>query len=154
MQQEFDHPALRLFIGDVRDLERLKLAMRGIDTVIHAAALKVIPICEYNPFEAVHTNIIGAENVCKASLATGVQRVLALSTDKACSPINVYGASKLAAEKIFIGANNLSGDWGPRFAVTRYGNVLGSQGSVIPLFKALAAQGKPLPITHSDMSRF
>lgn len=150
-----DRPEMRFFIGDVRDVERLRMALRGVDYVIHAAALKHVPIAEYNPFECIHTNVIGAENVVRASLDSGVQRVVALSTDKACSPINLYGASKLASDKIFVASNNLSAGDPPRFAVVRYGNVVGSRGSVVPLFKRLIAEGAThLPITDDRMTRF
>ncbi|MGB0630057.1 MAG: UDP-N-acetylglucosamine 4,6-dehydratase (inverting) [Alphaproteobacteria bacterium] len=146
---------VRFFIGDVRDGERLELAMREIDYVIHAAALKHVPAAEYNPFECVKTNIHGAENVVMAALRTGVKRVVALSTDKAASPINLYGASKLASDKIFVAANNLAGTDDTRFAVVRYGNVLGSRGSVLPFFRQLVTSGATsLPITHPDMTRF
>lgn len=146
---------VRFFIGDVRDVDRLELAMRDIDVVIHAAALKHVPAAEYNPFECVKTNIHGAENVVMAALRTGVKRVVALSTDKAASPINLYGASKLASDKIFVAANNLTGGQDTRFAVVRYGNVLGSRGSVVPFFRQLIDAGaKSLPITHADMTRF
>lgn len=146
---------VRFFIGDVRDVERLELAMREIDVVIHAAALKHVPAAEYNPFECVKTNIHGAENVVMAALRVGVKRVIALSTDKAASPINLYGASKLASDKIFVAANNLSGTQDTRFAVVRYGNVLGSRGSILPYFERLIASGATaLPITHPDMTRF
>ncbi|MCG8441621.1 MAG: polysaccharide biosynthesis protein, partial [Caulobacterales bacterium] len=132
MAQEFSPenlPFMRYFIGDVRDYERLVTAMRGVDLVVHAAALKHVPIAEYNPFECVKTNIIGAENVVRAAIAQGVSRVVALSTDKAANPINLYGASKLASDKIFVAGNNMAGSVGTRFAVVRYGNVLGSRGS-------------------------
>src|SRR5882724_984402 len=143
---------LRFFIGDVRDQSRLELALRGIDVVVHAAALKQVPTAEYNPFECIHTNVLGAEYVVQSALRCGVKRVIALSTDKAASPINLYGASKLASDKIFIAANNLSGADGPRFSVVRYGNVMGSRGSVIPLFQRLAREGtKSLPITDPRM---
>jgi len=146
---------LRFFIGDVRDLSRLELAMRDIDIVVHAAALKIIPVAEYNPFECILTNVHGAENVVKAALRTNVKKVIALSTDKAVSPINLYGASKLAADKIMVAANNLSGGAGARFSVVRYGNVLGSRGSVVPLFEALRQnRAKTLPITDPRMTRF
>jgi len=146
---------VRFFIGDVRDVERLELAMREIDYVVHAAALKQVPAAEYNPFECVKTNIHGAENVVMAALRNGVKRIIALSTDKAASPINLYGASKLASDKIFVAANNLAGTQDTRFAVVRYGNVLGSRGSVLPLFQRLIASGATsLPITHADMTRF
>lgn len=146
---------VRFFIGDVRDVERLELALREIDVVVHAAALKHVPAAEYNPFECVKTNIHGAENVVMASLRTGVKQVVALSTDKAASPINLYGASKLASDKIFVAANNLVGTQDTRFAVVRYGNVLGSRGSVVPYFQRLIeARAETLPITHVEMSRF
>lgn len=159
MDAEFaSHPKyglLRFFIGDVRDLDRLIMAFRGIDMVVHAAALKHVPIAEYNPFECIRTNVIGAENVVTACLRTGVDRVIALSTDKAASPLNLYGASKLASDKIFVAGNNLSGDDGPRFSVVRYGNVLGSRGSVIPLFQRMIRDGAThLPITDERMTRF
>ena len=144
---------IRYFIGDIRDRKRLELAMRGIDTVVHAAALKVVPIAEYNPTECIATNVGGAENVVMAAIAAGVKKVIALSTDKAVNPINLYGASKLCAEKIFIAANNLSAGK-TLFAVVRYGNVVGSQGSVLPLFKKIAAEGGSLPITDTRMTRF
>ncbi len=148
-------PYLRYFIGDVRDTERLEIALRGIDVVIHAAALKHVPIAEYNPFECIHTNVLGAENVVRAALRARVKRVIALSTDKAANPINLYGASKLAADKIFIAANVLAGDMGTRFSVVRYGNVLGSRGSVVPFFRRLVAENAPsIPITDPRMTRF
>lgn len=154
MARRFPDPRVRFFIGDVRDRKRLELAMHGIDTVVHAAALKIVPIAEYNPTECMATNVGGAENVVMAAISTGVGRVIALSTDKAVNPINLYGASKLAAEKIFIAANNLSAGR-CRFSVVRYGNVAGSRGSVLPLFKALVAKGeKTLPITDERMTRF
>ena len=146
---------LRFFIGDVRDVSRLELAMRDIDIVVHAAALKIVPTAEYNPFECILTNVHGAENVVKAALRCGVKKVLALSTDKAANPINLYGASKLAADKIMVAANNLSGDDGARFSVVRYGNVIGSRGSVVPLFEDMVRNGaKALPITDPRMTRF
>jgi UDP-N-acetylglucosamine 4,6-dehydratase len=146
---------LRFFIGDVRDQSRLELALRGVEIIIHAAALKQVPTAEYNPFECIHTNVLGAEYVVQSALRCGVERVVALSTDKAASPINLYGASKLASDKIFIAANNLSGAKGTRFAVVRYGNVVGSRGSVIPYFKRLVAEGADsLPITDPRMTRF
>jgi UDP-N-acetylglucosamine 4,6-dehydratase len=158
MEQIFSgskYPFLRYFIGDVRDYNRLEMALRGVDIVIHAAALKHVPIAEYNPYECIHTNVIGAENIVRASLRNGVQKVIALSTDKAVSPINLYGASKLAAEKIFIAANNIRGDDPTIFSVVRYGNVVGSRGSVIPFFKKLLQEGvKSLPITDFEMTRF
>lgn len=150
-----DHPSLRYFIGDVRDKDRLEMAMRGIDTVVHAAALKHVPIAEYNPFECIATNVHGAENVVNASIRSGVKQVVALSTDKAANPINLYGASKLASDKIFVAANHLAGAGGCRFSVVRYGNVIGSRGSVIPFFRRLIAQGATeLPITDARMTRF
>lgn len=159
MAQDFaDHPkrdALRFFIGDVRDVTRLELALRGVDYVIHAAAMKQVPTAEYNPFECINTNVVGAENVVQACLRTGVRKVAALSTDKAASPINLYGASKLASDKIFVAANNMSGSDGPRFSVVRYGNVIGSRGSVVPFFQKKIAEGaKTLPITDPRMTRF
>ena len=147
--------ALRFFLGDVRDRERLILALRGVDLVIHAAALKQVPAAEYNPSECIHTNIMGAENVVWACLTNRVKQVIALSTDKACNPINLYGATKLASDKTFVAANNLSGDIGTRFSVVRYGNVVGSRGSVAPFFQRLIARGATeLPITDIRMTRF
>lgn len=158
MAQKFPdskYPFMRFFIGDIRDYNRLEMALRGVDIVIHAAALKHVSIAEYNPFECIHTNVIGAENIVRASLRNGVKKVLALSTDKAVSPINLYGASKLAAEKIFIAANNIAGNDPTRFSVVRYGNVVGSRGSVIPFFNKLISEGaNSLPITHEEMTRF
>lgn len=149
------HPAMRFFIGDVRDVSRLSMAMREVDFVIHAAAMKHVPIAEYNPMECINTNVHGAENVVRAALANGVKKVVALSTDKAANPINLYGASKLASDKIFVAANNLSGAGGARFAVVRYGNVVGSRGSVVPLFRRLIDEGADhLPITDDRMTRF
>ena len=146
---------LRFFIGDVRDEERLKMAMNGVDYVIHAAALKQVPACEYNPLEAIKTNINGATNVINASLQTGVKKVVALSTDKAVNPINLYGGTKLVSDKLFCAANAYGGAEGTRFAVVRYGNVAGSRGSVIPFFQNLIDQGvKELPITDFRMTRF
>jgi UDP-N-acetylglucosamine 4,6-dehydratase len=146
---------VRFFIGDVRDPERLEMATREIDYIVHAAALKQVPAAEYNPMECIRTNVYGAENVVRAALRNKVRKVIALSTDKAASPINLYGASKLAADKIFVAANNLSGKIGSRFAVVRYGNVLGSRGSVVPLYRGLVAKGaKFLPITDPRMTRF
>jgi UDP-N-acetylglucosamine 4,6-dehydratase/5-epimerase len=146
---------MRFFIGDVRDAERLELATREIDVIIHAAALKQVPAAEYNPFECIRTNVSGAENVVRAALRNGVKRVIALSTDKAANPINLYGASKLASDKIFIAANNLSGKSDTRFSVVRYGNVVGSRGSVIPLYRKLVAEGAEyLPVTDERMTRF
>ena len=145
----------RFFIGDVRDQQRLEMALFGIDYVVHAAALKQVTTAEYNPFECLHTNVIGAENVVRASLNAGVKRIVALSTDKAANPINLYGASKLASDKLFIAANNLGRPKGCVFSVARYGNVMGSRGSVIPLFQKLIADGADhLPITDERMTRF
>lgn len=156
MAQEYPeskYPQIRFFIGDVRDFDRLKRALRGIDYVIHAAAMKHVPIAEYNPMECVKTNILGAENVINACLETEVKKVVALSTDKAAAPINLYGATKLASDKLFIAANNIRG-WNPiKFSVVRYGNVMGSNGSVIPFFLKRKAQGS-LPITDPNMTRF
>ena len=157
MQQQFKDSlsVLRFFIGDVRDGQRLQLAARETDIIVHSAALKQVPAAEYNPFECIRTNIIGAENVVHAALNNGVEKVLALSTDKAANPINLYGATKLASDKIFVAANNLSGSIGTRFSVVRYGNVVGSRGSVIPLFRRLIAEGADhLPITDARMTRF
>lgn len=155
MQQKFNAPCMRYFLGDVRDGDRLMQAFRGVDYVIHAAALKQVPAAEYNPMECIKTNIYGAENVIKASIANNVTRVIALSTDKAASPINLYGATKLASDKLFVAANNMVGQGQTRFSVVRYGNVVGSRGSVVPFFKQLIAQGSDhLPITHKDMTRF
>ena len=158
MQLQLSHeqyPFLRYFIGDVRDGARLEMAMRGIDYVIHAAALKQVPVAEYNPFECVHTNVLGAENVVQAAIRAGVKKVISLSTDKAASPINLYGATKLAADKIFVAANNLTGKQGAHFSVVRYGNVVGSRGSVIPLFRRAVERGDAyLPITDHRMTRF
>ena len=156
MQQDIAaHQAVRYFIGDVRDESRMEMAMRGIEIVIHAAAMKQVPTAEYNPFECVRTNIHGAENVVNAAIKAGVRNVLALSTDKAANPINLYGATKLASDKIFIAANHLSGSDGPSFSVVRYGNVFGSRGSVVPLFRKLIAEGETnLPITDPNMTRF
>jgi UDP-N-acetylglucosamine 4,6-dehydratase len=149
------HGKMRFFIGDVRDTSRLEMAMRDIDFVVHAAALKIVPTAEYNPFECILTNVHGAENIVTASLRSGVKRVVTLSTDKAANPINLYGASKLASDKIMVAANNLSGRSGPRFSVVRYGNVIGSRGSVLPLFESLLRRGvKALPITDPRMTRF
>lgn len=158
LSEKFDAESLRcmrFFLGDVRDRERLTLATRGVDIVIHAAALKQVPAAEYNPSECIHTNIMGAENVVWACLSNRVKQVVALSTDKACNPVNLYGATKLASDKTFVAANNLSGDIGTRFSVVRYGNVVGSRGSVAPLFQRLLARGdKELPITDERMTRF
>lgn len=146
---------LRFFIGDVRDASRLELAMRDVDFVVHAAALKIVPTAEYNPFECILTNVHGAENVVNVALRGSVKKVVALSTDKAASPINLYGASKLASDKIMVAANNLSGQRGARFSVVRYGNVIGSRGSVVPFFEELIRKGaKKIPITDPRMTRF
>ena len=156
MAQEYpvqDFPQVRFFIGDVRDEARVKRALKGIDYVIHAAAMKHVPIAEYNPMECVKTNIMGAENIINACLETEVERVVALSTDKAAAPINLYGATKLASDKLFVAANNITG-WNPiKFSVVRYGNVMGSNGSVIPFFLKKKREGK-LPITDITMTRF
>ena len=149
-----DDPRLRWFLGDIRDLDRLKRAFHGVDVVIHAAALKQVDTGEYNPMEFIKTNVLGSQNVIDASIDAGVKRVVALSTDKASSPINLYGATKLTADKLFVAANNYSYTYGTTFSVVRYGNVMGSRGSVIPFFKNLAAQGKPLSITDLRMTRF
>jgi UDP-N-acetylglucosamine 4,6-dehydratase/5-epimerase len=158
MEQEFPqtkYPFLRYFIGDVRDRDRLDLALRDVDYVIHAAAMKQVTTAEYNPFECIRTNVFGAENIVTAAIRCGVKRVVALSTDKAANPVNLYGASKLASDKIFVAANNLAGADGTRFSVVRYGNVFGSRGSVVPFFKKLMAEGaESLPITDARMTRF
>ena len=156
MAQEFsekEYPSIRYFIGDVRDLERLKRAFTGIDYVIHAAAMKHVHIAEYNPDECVKTNIGGAENVIKAALSSNINKIVALSTDKACAPINLYGATKLTSDKLFIAANNIKGNKDIQFSVVRYGNVMGSNGSVIPFFINKRNSGK-IPITDSQMTRF
>lgn len=155
MQQQYNDECMRYFIGDVRDKERLNRAMRGVDYVIHAAAMKQVPAAEYNPMECVKTNIDGAENVIDAALNNDVKKVIALSTDKAANPINLYGATKLASDKIFVAANNISGGHRTLFSVVRYGNVVGSRGSVLPYFQKLIDQGTDhLPITHNEMTRF
>jgi len=155
MSQSYNDRCMRYFIGDVRDRDRLKKAMEGVDFVIHAAALKHVPIAEYNPMEAIKTNINGAQNVIDASLECGVKKVIALSTDKAANPINLYGATKLASDKLFVAANNIKGNRDIAFSVVRYGNVIGSRGSVVPFFAKLIKEGaKELPITHPDMTRF
>ncbi|HEX6613941.1 MAG TPA: UDP-N-acetylglucosamine 4,6-dehydratase (inverting) [Rhodanobacteraceae bacterium] len=155
MQQVFNDPCMRYFIGDVRDQARLTQAMRGVDFVIHAAALKQVPAAEYNPTECIKTNIYGAENVIHAALANEVQQVIALSTDKAANPINLYGATKLASDKLFVAANNMAGGHRTIFSVVRYGNVVGSRGSVVPYFRKLISQGaNHLPITDERMTRF
>jgi UDP-N-acetylglucosamine 4,6-dehydratase len=153
MAQRFNQKELRYFIGDVRDLPRLERALRGIDYIVHAAALKQVPAAEYNPIECIKTNVFGAENVINASLNLGIRKVIALSTDKAVSPINLYGATKLCSDKLFIAANHLAGLNGTRFSVVRYGNVIGSRGSVVPFFKQCSKTGK-LPITDPRMTRF
>lgn len=155
MSQKFNASCMRYFIGDVRDYERLKMAMYKVDYVVHAAALKQVPAAEYNPMECIKTNVGGAQNVINAAIACGVQKVIALSTDKAANPINLYGATKLCSDKLFTAANVLAGDRPTRFSVTRYGNVVGSRGSVVPFFKKLVADGaKELPITDERMTRF
>jgi UDP-N-acetylglucosamine 4,6-dehydratase (inverting) len=148
-----EYPSIRFFIGDVRDLPRLGRAMEGIDTVVHAAALKQVPAAEYNPSEAIKTNVLGAQNVIEAALESGVRRVVALSTDKAAAPINLYGATKLCSDKLFIAANNMRGNRDVFFSVVRYGNVMGSRGSVIPFFLERRKTGV-LPITDERMTRF
>ena len=153
MAQKYSDSRLRFFIGDIRDKERLLRALEGIDTVVHAAALKQVPTAEYNPFECIKTNVLGAENVVEACLASGVNHVVALSTDKAAAPINLYGATKLCSDKLFIAANNVRGCRDIRFSVVRYGNVLGSRGSVIPFFLEKRRTGV-LPITDPRMTRF
>jgi len=155
MQQIFTHYSMRYFIGDVRDLDRLNLALTGVDYVIHAAALKQVPTAEYNPTECIKTNINGADNVIKACVNNGVKKVIALSTDKAANPINLYGATKLVSDKLFISANNMYGSYQTKFSVVRYGNVVGSRGSVVPFYKDLIAKNSPeLPITDKAMTRF
>ncbi len=155
MQQRFPQPVMRFFLGDVRDASRLQQAMRGIDYVVHAAALKQVPAAEYNPMECIKTNIHGAENVISAALDNEVKKVIALSTDKAANPVNLYGATKLASDKLFVSANNIAGGHATRFSVVRYGNVVGSRGSVVPMFKQMLLQGvKELPVTDKRMTRF
>jgi len=155
MAQEFGQDCMRYFLGDVRDVERLTQAMHGVDIVVHAAALKQVPAAEYNPMECIKTNIYGAENVIRAALASGVDKVIALSTDKAANPINLYGATKLVSDKLFVAANNVTGGRRTRFAVVRYGNVAGSRGSVVPFFRKLVAEGaEHLPVTDARMTRF
>lgn len=155
MQQEFNDPAMRYFLGDVRDKDRVHQAMRAVDYVIHAAALKQVPAAEYNPMECIKTNIHGAENIITAAIANNVEKVIALSTDKAANPINLYGATKLASDKLFVAANNMAGGHRTRFAVVRYGNVVGSRGSVVPFFRSLVDKGADhLPITDAEMTRF
>ena len=155
MSQEYSDKCMRYFIGDVRDADRLKKAMRDVDYVIHAAALKHVPIAEYNPMECIKTNIYGAQNVIDAALDNGVSKVIALSTDKAANPVNLYGATKLASDKLFVAANNLVGTQDTQFSVVRYGNVIGSRGSVVPYFQKLLKEGTSyLPITDEKMTRF
>lgn len=155
MQQEFSDDCMRYFLGDIRDLSRMMMAMNGVDYVVHAAALKQVPALEYNPGEAVETNIRGSQNVAMAALEKGVSKVIALSTDKAAAPVNLYGATKLVADKLFIAANNIRGANKIEFSVVRYGNVIGSRGSVIPFFQKLLAEGATeLPITDPAMTRF
>lgn len=155
MQQLYNAPCMRYFIGDVRDEDRLEQAMHGVDYVVHAAALKQVPAAEYNPMECIKTNVNGAQNVINAAIKCGVQKVIALSTDKAANPINLYGATKLCSDKLFIAANNLVGNRPTRFSVVRYGNVVGSRGSVVPFFKQLIENGaEELPITDVRMTRF
>ena len=155
MAQEYNDKCMRYFIGDVRDIDRLKKATKDVDFIIHAAALKHVPIAEYNPMECIKTNINGAQNVIDAALENGVSKVIALSTDKAANPVNLYGATKLASDKLFVAANNLVGTQDTKFSVVRYGNVVGSRGSVVPFFKKLINEGvKELPITDEKMTRF
>ena len=156
-RQKYDkqkYPMLRFFLGDVRDRDRLRRALEGIDTVVHAAALKQVPAAEYNPIEFINTNVLGAENVVQSCLDSSVKNVVALSTDKAASPINLYGATKLCSDKLFVAANNIVGERGLKFSVVRYGNVMGSRGSVIPFFLERARRGLEIPITDSRMTRF
>ena len=155
MQQEFCAPAMRFFLGGGRDRERVMQAMRGVDVVVHVAALKQVPAAEYNPTECVKTNVHGAENVIAAAIANEVEKVVALSSDKAASPINLYGATKLVSDKLFVAANNIAGGHRTRFSVVRYGNVVGSRGSVVPFFRKLLAEGtRELPVTDARMTRF
>ena len=155
MGQVYNAPCMRYFIGDVRDRDRLMLAMKGVDYVVHAAALKQVPAAEYNPMECIKTNIMGAQNVIDACIANNVEKVIALSTDKAANPINLYGATKLASDKLFTAANNIVGNGRTRFSVVRYGNVVGSRGSVVPFFKGLLERGAiELPVTDERMTRF
>lgn len=153
MQQVYDHDCMRYFIGDIRDKERVMQACNGVDYIIHAAALKQVPAAEYNPTECIRTNIHGAENVIRAAMNTDVQKVMALSTDKAACPVNLYGATKLASDKLFVAANNMAGG-NTEFSVVRYGNVVGSRGSVVPFFKKMKEEGKAIPITDESMTRF
>ncbi|WP_396587224.1 UDP-N-acetylglucosamine 4,6-dehydratase (inverting) [Bermanella sp. R86510] len=155
MQQVFNQPCMRYFIGDVRDRERMIQATKGVDYIIHAAAMKQVPAAEYNPMECIKTNIDGAENVIRSAIENGVKKVIALSTDKAANPVNLYGATKLCSDKLFVAANNIVGGEVPRFAVVRYGNVIGSRGSVIPFFRKRVEEGADhLPITDMRMTRF
>ncbi len=154
MQKKFTSDKLRFFIGDVRDSKRLYRALSGVDFVIHAAAMKHVTASEYNPFEAVQTNIMGAQNLINGAIDSGVKKVVALSTDKACNPVNLYGATKLCSDKLFVAANAYAGKLETRFSVVRYGNVIGSRGSVVPLFKELGTKGEMLPITDDRMTRF
>jgi UDP-N-acetylglucosamine 4,6-dehydratase len=154
MRAHFTDKRIRWFLGDIRDKDRLIRAFHGVDYVVHAAALKQVDTAEYNPFEYVQTNILGSQNVIDAAIDAGVKKVVALSTDKASSPINLYGATKLTADKLFVAANNYSYSYNTAMAVVRYGNVMGSRGSVIPFFQKLIAEGKPLPITDPNMTRF
>ena len=155
MQQNYNQPCMRYFIGDVRDRERLTQAMNGVDYVIHAAALKQVPAAEYNPMECIKTNINGAENVISAALANDVEKIIALSTDNAANPINLYVATKLVSDKLFVAANNISGGHKTTFSVVRYGNVVGSRGSVVPFFEKLINEGATeIPVTHEEMTRF
>ncbi|HJU66305.1 MAG TPA: UDP-N-acetylglucosamine 4,6-dehydratase (inverting) [Gemmatimonadaceae bacterium] len=153
MAQQIEDERIRFFLGDVRDVDRIKRACDGVDVIVHAAALKQVPAAEYNPFEAIKTNILGAQNVIEAALSCGVQRVVALSTDKAANPINLYGATKLCSDKLFVAGNAYSGGKGPRMAVVRYGNVVGSRGSVVPFFLSVRKTGR-IPITDPRMTRF
>lgn len=153
MAQEFTDPRIRFFIGDVRDKDRLFRAFDGVDIVVHAAALKHVGVCEYNPFEAIKTNILGAQNIIETAIDRGVEKVIALSTDKAANPVNLYGATKLASDKLFVAANSYSGSKKTRFAVVRYGNVVGSRGSVVPFFNKVKETGR-IPITDERMTRF
>ncbi len=153
MRKKYNQECIRYFVGDVRDSDRLHRALNGVDIVVHAAALKIVPTAEYNPFEAVKTNVFGAENIINMAINNNVERVIALSTDKAANPVNLYGATKLCAEKMFIAANNYSGQAQTKFSVVRYGNVFGSRGSVIPFFRECAKTGE-IPITDERMTRF
>ncbi|MXQ54257.1 UDP-N-acetylglucosamine 4,6-dehydratase (inverting) [Shimazuella alba] len=153
MAQEFTDPRIRFFIGDVRDKDRLFRAFDGVDIVVHAAALKHVGVCEYNPFEAIKTNILGAQNIIETAIDRGIEKVIALSTDKAANPVNLYGATKLASDKLFVAANSYSGSKKTRFSVVRYGNVVGSRGSVVPFFKKVKETGR-IPITDEGMTRF